>query len=572
MQLMSSDVETAIIRATWQAKLFAEKPNRLDLSKLKPSWALNDLKLRIHRNHSFEHVASASQAWFAWWGQSPVFLYSDYDDSLTFSFESEDVIDIEVLWIDLTRYIGRFGDDAMFIDWLESRIRTLRTKTKAPILIIPCDGDRKLLNSIIKHSWSVAGVRTGDLMAIETTLGAGFHDERASKYSGTRLSNAACILIAREFACRWIPALVKVRYKAIIVDLDQTLFEGVLGEDGHDVVLTPAHEALHRDLLKLRDQGIFLALVSRNEANDVEKLFGARNDFPLRWEHFSVTQINWGRKSENISQVARQLRIGVDAVVFLDDNPGELAEVASVTPQVSLVHADSDPSITRRALDYFPGLWTWGTSTEDGYRVNDMQAESERARLAAVAEDPASYLKSLNVKLVVNVNPRAHVSRLSELSLKTNQFNLNFSRLTEIDLEEFFMEPEYRIACISMSDRLSESGIIGLIIGKLTGNTLTIEELAISCRALGRKLESLMIVKSIQALTSFDPEIKIRFAYRAGPRNAPAMDWLANFTRQQLGSEGHSLWDGISQHDSAGELPVELTFQTNDTPHSNDQN
>lgn len=569
---MSSLVETAMIRATWQACLFSEKPNRLELSKLKASWPLSDINIRIHRNHSFELVASATHAWFGWWGQSPIFRYSDYDDSLSFDLDSGDNVDVEVLWIDLSRYLGRFHDDAELIEWLENRLRALRFKTDAPILLLPCDGNKDLLDRVITRNWSVSGIRVGDLSGIKDTLGSGFHDERASKYSGTRLSNAACLLTAREFACRWIPALVKVRFKAIAVDLDQTLFHGVIGEDGHNVVLTPAHADLHRALLKLRDQGIFLALVSRNELNDVRGLFKSRNDFPLQWEHFSATQINWNRKSENIRQIAQQLRIGLDAVVFIDDNSGELAEVASDTSQVSLIHADPDPSISQRTLEYFPGLWAWTTSAEDNLRIVDMQAASERERLATDSEDPVEYLKSLKVKLHIDVDPKNHIRRLSELSLKTNQFNLNFARLSEIALSDMLMAPEYRIAAISMSDRLSESGIIGLIIGRLTGNILNIEELAISCRALGRRLETLMIVEAIRALPGLDPLAEIKFSYRTGPRNAPALDWLANFTKESLASEGQSCWNGTEQHGSAARPPVEIVIQTNDAPHSNDQN
>lgn len=569
---MSNLVENAMARATWQTTLFSEKPNRLELSKLNASWPLSDIRIRIHRNHSFEHVASATLPWFAWWNQSPKFFYSDYDDSLSFELNSSDHVDVEVLWIDLTRYQDRFADDTRLIDWLSNRLCALRAKTNAHLLLLPCGGGSDLLEQIVNLKWPVAGVRVGDLRAIEQTLGSGFIDDRASKFSGTRLSNQACLLTAREFACRWIPALVRIRLKAIVVDLDQTLFNGVLGEDGHDVILSPNHTAFHQELLKFREKGLFLALVSRNRLNDVQQLFKARNDFPLRWEHFSATKVNWDSKSENIRHVAQQLRIGTDAIVFIDDNSGELADVASTSPEVSLIHAGPDPSITRRALDFHPGLWTWGSSLEDNLRIGDMKAESERARLSTVSGGPMDYLRSLEVKLRVNLSPKNHIQRLSELSLKTNQFNLNFARLSEISLSEILMSPGYRVAAISMADRLSDSGTIGLIIGKINSEIVEIEELAISCRALGRRLETLMIVEAIRAISGPTIRPKVRFSYRTGPRNAPALDWLATFTNQVLTSEGHCWWKLIEMDRAVTDLPVQIEYYTNDTPHSNDDN
>src|SRR5204863_8283441 len=134
-----------------------------------------------------------------------------------------------------------------------------------------------------------AGARVADLRPIASKLGARFLDERAAKFSGTRLSDAACVQTARQLACHWAPASLQPRLKAVALDLDHTPYEGVLGEDGLDVRLTPGHQALQRHLAGLRDQGIFLALVSRNEEADVRRLFESRTDFPLRWEHFSAT-------------------------------------------------------------------------------------------------------------------------------------------------------------------------------------------------------------------------------------------------------------------------------------------
>ena len=223
-------------------------------------------------------------------------------------------------------------------------------------------------------------------------------------------------------------------------------------------------------------------------------------------------------------------------------------------------------------MAYLPGLWAWSTSEEDEFRIGDMNAEIQRAQLGAVSADPMDYLRSLKIKLLVNVKPENHISRLSELSLKTNQFNLNFSRVDEIRLSKMFKAAEYRIAAISMADRLSDSGIIGLVIGKLTGNALLVEELAISCRALGRKLETLMIVSAVRALMGADGITEIRFSYKTGPRNSPALEWLANLTKERLVSEGESCCCVFELDSSASSLPVDIKLQLNDLPYTNDKN
>jgi FkbH-like protein len=270
----------------------------------------------------------------------------------------------------------------------------------------------------------------------------------------------------------------------------------------------------------------------------VRWLFSTRKDFPLRWEHFSAAAISWQAKAGGIRQVANKLRIGLDAILFVDDNPGELAAVAAELPTVSTLHAATDATLTHRALEFYPGLWAWERTPTDAIRAADLEAETERARLASDVADPMDYLRSLQVKLRIGITPRAHLARLHELSQKTNQFNLNLERLSEVELATLLDAPDHRVAVIGLQDRLSDSGLIGLLIGRLEGDVLCIRELAISCRALGRRLEDLMIAEAVRAVRAELPATRVQFCHRIGPRNAPARDWLARWVGQGLASEG----------------------------------
>jgi FkbH-like protein len=549
--------ENALSRAQWQPALFAERPSRLELLKLKATWPLTSLTIRVHRNHAFEHLATVAETWFAWWGKAAKFLYSDYDDSLSFAFDDAEKADLEVLWLDMSRFAGRF-DPAELVHWLSGRLVALRARTSVPIIMAAVELTDEQFAAMQKAAKEIPGVRVADFRPLQTKLGVKMFDERAAKFSGTRLSDAASVLVARELACRWVPAMLMPRIKAVAIDLDHTLFEGVLGEDGEQVRLTPAHAELHKFFLSLREQGIFLALVSRNEEADVRKLFEARKDFPLQWQHFSATAVSWGSKADGIRQVAKTMRIGEDAVLFVDDNPGELISVTMQLPHVRTVHALPDAAATQRVLEFFPGLWAWERSATDALRAADLDAESERARLATQAMDPMEYLRCLQVRLRIEVSPHQHLTRLQELSQKTNQFNLNLQRLSEVDFSERLDSPEYRIAVIGLSDKLSDSGLIGLVVARREQEALVIEELTISCRALGRRLEDLMIAETARAILEELPAQEVKILHRTAPRNAPAREWLARFAAQTLPTEGEVRIESDLEKISKDNYPVEI--------------
>jgi FkbH-like protein len=394
----------------------------------------------------------------------------------------------------------------------------------------------------------IAGVEYRDIEEISNLLSGEFFSERTARFTGTRLSDLALVLLARELACRWIPFAMKVGRKAIVVDLDNTLYRGVLGEQGpQGIELTPAHYVLQRALLQLKERGFFLAMASRNEEQDVRQMFKERQDFPLRWEDFSAHAVSWGAKGESLSKIAEQLRIGLDSLVFVDDNAGELAAVGASLSDVGLIHASEDPQLTTRVLQYFPGLWRPRLLREDQLRADDLAANSERARIARAQVDPKNYLRSLRVVLDVHINNRDHLSRMVELSQKTNQFNLNLSRLDALAFSKRLEDSHSCVVSFGLCDRLSDSGLIGLVVLRRDAASTLIEELTISCRALGRGLEDLMIAAALEgALGAGVGRSDLIFQHREGPRNRPARSWLLRHSGGVLPGEGRQkiVWWG----------------------------
>lgn len=503
----SPALEHSLRRMAAQQTLFAPRPSRLDLMGLaldKPQAPAQ--RVNIWRNHAIETLLTLAQPYLDWADLPLDPWLSGYDDSLSFAEHAPAAA--ELLWLDASRLPTDAG-------WLHSRIAALRALSRAPILVLataPVDA-------------AGADVHKADLAAACAAAGVPMLDARLAKVAGSPLSAAAQSVIARELACRWLPALLLPPVKAVAVDLDHTLYAGVLGEDGADgVQLTPGHEELQRQLKALRERGIFLALVSRNEHADVQALFERRADFPLRWDDFSVTEVSWGDKAEALQRVATALNIDVSAVAFVDDNPGELAQVGQRLPTLRSVFAHADAALTARVLDHLPALWRWRVSAEDAKRVDDQRANARRAELAEA--DPEAYFKSLGVKLRFSLNDRDQLARMAEMSGKTNQFNLALARLTEADYAARLADPAGAVVTIELADRFSDSGVIGLLAARIRDGAITVDELLISCRAMGRRLEDSIVIGALQCL----PPGPVRFAVTDGPRNQPARQWLGEAT------------------------------------------
>jgi FkbH-like protein len=535
-----NNAQSALDRAEWQAVLF-NTPNRAELVACVPRWACRTVRVRVHRNHGFEPVSSGTSAYAAWNRFALDWSIGAYDDSL--SLRLQDDADVEVIWLDRGRIVSLAAEELG--NWLVGRLRALRLVTTNPILVLAWP--LSLADQRIIADAAIPGVHVADLEPLASQLGNDWLDPRAEAISGTRLSNRACLEVARKLACCWLPAAVtSSSARAIAIDLDETLYRGVLGEDGPaGVELTPGHRALQERLVRFRREGGLLALVSRNEPQDVEQLFACRSDFPLRFGDFSIVEASWGDKAVALERVARRLRIGTDTIVFVDDNPGELSTVATSTSAIT-VHARRDGAETEAALAHVAGIFRWRGSHEDHLRANDLRAAETRGAVARDAVSPDEYLRSLRVRLGYIIGARAELPRVAELVSKTNQFNLSLRRSNEAQIARRLDERSSNVIAIRLSDRLSDSGIVAVLVGSREGDTLRVEELCVSCRALGRHLEDCMLTQALLFLAGETPPRHVAFELRKGPRNEPARRWLAQYADV-------TITDEVDQ--------VEMTFQ-----------
>jgi FkbH-like protein len=556
-----TELEQALRRLEWQPVVLAETPRRLDLLALTPSWPTRELRVRVHRNTAFEYVASLLPPFLAFAGLSATFEYSDYDDSLSGAAPDAAAADLELVWLDFDRYAD--VDPVELADWLCERLQALRARTLAPILVAdrpgPGPAAEAFNDRLARCRAQVAGLAVADLSAVAARVGDAFRDPRTASVAGTSMSARAAVLTAQRMGLRWLPALVAPRVKALAVDLDRTLYDGVLGEDGpQDVVLTPGHRALQQALRDLADDGVLLALVSRNEPDDVDALFAGRSDFPLRPEDFSARAIGWGAKSEGIREAAAALRIATDSVVFVDDNVGELAEVAAAARVGGLLHA-ADAEATAAALALFPGLHGHASTGEDALRAADLAAAQQRA--APAGSDPAAYLRSLQVRLDLALDRADDLDRMAALTAKTNQFNAALRRTGPAELARWLEDDDVHVVTAGLRDRLSDSGIIAVVAGRRAPDgRLLVEELCISCRALGRGIEDALLAAAVGRLMAESGTDSAAVVYEPGTRNEPARAWLAAHSPTPVAGPGEVplSWDAAACRRILDGAPITL--------------
>lgn len=525
---------TALDRVAWQPTLFAERLSRFALLKLRATPYQDAPVLRVLRNHAFEAVASALPAFLRFADVQMSLQLGEYDDSLVMP---DDAAAAHLVWLDLTRY-SKLSDIELEA-WLLDRLAALRAASSGPIIVANApEGDARsarLSAALAAWAGTTPSAAVLPLDALAAREGPGFFDEARAAATGTRLSDAAALEIARRLGLEILPGFFARPIKAIALDLDNTLYEGVLGEDGvAGVRLRDGHLALQSQLAQWADRGVLLSVVSRNTREDVDQLFAARDDFPLAAAHISDWQIGWGGKAEALRASAAAFNIGADSLLFIDDNLGELIDVTTAEPDVRLLYAGGTPAETEAALALYPGLPRGGVAFAG--RAADIAANAARRELAAA--DPSSYLASLHAVLTFTLSPAEDRARLVELSGKTNQFNLSLERLSEVAVNQALTSADRRVVHVRLSDRLADSGSVAALFFRRQDDYLVVEELVISCRALGRKLEDLMVTEALRRALIELPADKVRFNHVTGSRNAPAREWLAAFTGRELGEQG----------------------------------
>lgn len=298
---------------------------------------------------------------------------------------------------------------------------------------------------------------------------------------------------------RKIMALRGSYRKVLVLDLDNTLWGGVIGDDGVEgLQLDPNHAlgeaflAFQSFVLSLKEKGIFLAVCSKNEESNA-KLGFTHPNMRIHLNDIACFIANWNDKASNLKIIADQLNVKTDALVFFDDNPAERLIVKQFLPEVEVIDVPEDPSEYISAL-YHAHAFDWPQITkEDLLRIQAVEGDVQRESLKSQFVDYDTYLKSLEMSAVVGKIGTAQIERFVQLTNKSNQFNLRTQRLTEADVIEMMKDKEVACLYIDLSDRFSPYGIIACAHLKKKGTSAFIENWIMSCRVLNREVEFLTL-------------------------------------------------------------------------------
>jgi FkbH-like protein len=335
-----------------------------------------------------------------------------------------------------------------------------------------------------------------DAAALAETVGLfQWHDPVQWTLGKFSFSHAIVPLYA-EWLGRLIGAARGKAHKCLVLDLDNTLWGGVIGDDGlAGIVLgngSPTGEAylnVQRTALALRQRGVVLAVLSKNDEQVARSAFRSHPEMLLKEEHIAVFQANWQDKASNLKAIAETLNIGIDALVLLDDNPAERAQVREALPAVAVPELPGDPAFygeTLLAAGYFEAI---RFTDEDRRRADRYRANAARAELLGAATDLDSYLGSLQMRAICGPFDCVSRARITQLINKTNQFNLTTRRYTESEVEEFEKSASGLTLQVRLIDRFTDNGIIAVVICVAHRTQWLIDTWLISCRVLNRGVE-----------------------------------------------------------------------------------
>ncbi len=287
--------------------------------------------------------------------------------------------------------------------------------------------------------------------------------------------------------------------KCLVLDLDNTLWGGVIAEDGlagirlGSGVDGEAYVAFQEYILKLKSKGVILAVCSKNNRADALLPFEKHPDMRIKLDDIALFVANWEPKPDNVKRMAAELNIGLDSLVFVDDNPVEREAIRQFVPQVDVIPLPEDPSYYVRALSQYLLFETNSLTSEDSQRTEQYRARAQYAELEKQATSLDDFYVSLQMEAVITPFSELDLPRIAQLIGKTNQFNLTTRRYGMAQLEAFVKDPNYVHLALRLRDRFADHGLVAVLIARRDGDVLDIDTWLMSCRVIGRTVEASML-------------------------------------------------------------------------------
>jgi FkbH-like protein len=357
-----------------------------------------------------------------------------------------------------------------------------------------------------------------------------------------------------DYLTAQLRAVVGLSRKVLALDLDNTLWGGVIGEDGLDGIRLGAHSPegeAHQDLQRyareLRERGIVLVVTSKNNDADAREPFGAHPEMVLRLDDVAVFRANWRDKASNLREIAATLGLGLESFVFVDDNPTERAWVRREIPEMAVPELGGDAAEYLRRIHRGLFFESLELSDEDRLRAADYAANARREELASAAASMEEFLASLEMTATVGSFDAANLPRIAQLVNKSNQFNLTTRRYTQEQLRAFAESPAHVTRWFRLRDRFGDNGLVGVMIGAADeeARVLDIDLWLMSCRVLGRRMEELMCGVLMRAAHERGIS-RLRGRYLPTAKNGMVADLYPRLGFKEGGTEaqlGETVWE-----------------------------
>ncbi|MEP6914010.1 MAG: HAD-IIIC family phosphatase [Acidobacteriota bacterium] len=349
--------------------------------------------------------------------------------------------------------------------------------------------------------------------------------------------------------------------KIVVVDLDNTLWGGVVGDDGPDGIHLGGHEyigeayaAFQRSLLALTNRGIQLAIASKNDESLALEVIDSHPEMILRREHFAGWRINWNDKAANLVELSQELRLGLQSFVFIDDNPVERSRISSALPEVLVPEWPAEPALYAATLDGLDCFDVPQITPEDFARTATHVAERQRRASQSGAPTGSfnEWLDSLETSVQVEPLSPSNLPRVGQLFNKTNQLNLTTRRLSATEIDAWASDPGRKVWAIRVRDRFGDSGLTGVVSLEIDGPTARLADLILSCRVMGRGVEYAMLHLA-SAFAASQQVTTLEIEYRRTERNGPCLKVLQESALSRR-SDTVFVWEGSQPYP----LPPEI--------------
>jgi FkbH-like protein len=346
-----------------------------------------------------------------------------------------------------------------------------------------------------------------------------------------------------------IAARLGLSRKCLVLDLDNTLWGGVVGDDGLEGIVLgsdgpgEAFAAFQDYVLELKNRGILLAVASKNDEPLARSVFEHHPDMRIRPNDIAVFAVNWEDKPTNLRRIAQEANLGLDALVLADDNPAERQMVRELVPEVDVITLPTEPANYTRTLAAYLGFEPSSVTQEDRDRTAQYRARAAATELRTSVSDLESFYRELRMQAVIAPFDDLHLARIAQLVGKTNQFNLTTRRYTAAELRHFMDSPKHVARYVKLTDRFGDHGLIALLIGVIVDGIVDIDTFLMSCRVIGRGVETMLLGHLCEEASRRGCH-EVHGTYIPTPKNSISRDLYERhgFQKLETAQDGSTHW------------------------------